>query len=190
MGRISGLNCDIWLNGIRFGGDSAAFDLNTSQSSLSKPQLNKRAQVRHPGIADFESRIRIWAANRASLVDVANLPQRDQRVGLIIALGTSPGDPMFVGNAVCSEATWRREDDGALAGACSLMSDNDSDAGWFRLVFPVELELPVLSGVRRLSAPAPFPSFPVGLDLAIWSSEDISATQAADWAAWTRSVQW
>ena len=181
MARISGTQCSVWLNGHRFSGDISSFDIATSRSMLRKPNLAHRAQVRLPGLGDFELTVRLWvSAGDTEWLDFVNLPSKDDRTGFIIAFGTEPGDLVFAGNGLVNQASWRRGDDGSLGGSCTIENEG-SGAGWFRLALPAPSGVNVLIAGKRVSAAFPMSLVLPHSDVLIWSSSDINAVDAAKW---------
>ena len=173
MGRISGLDCIVHLNGITLSGEVASFDLASGRSSLDTPDVAHRALVRLPGLSDFELTLRLWAnPSLAGWIDVQNLPSKDDFTGFAIAFGPNAGDIVFMGNGLVSAVDWRRGDDGSLAGTCTVQCAT-ADVGWFRLMFPLPVVASTLLAAARVSDPVSRSFFPEGSDIVIWASTNL-----------------
>lgn len=173
MPRISGTSCQLWLNGTAYSGDVASFELRLSQPSLRANNLARKAQVRLPGIGDFEATVRIWGVPQTPVNHPVNLPHRDDITSLIVVFGPDPEALAFAGNCLVTAANWRRGDDGSLAGECTLMGSGE-DAGWFTMVFaPLLRTTPRPPSDFNYSIQVPERSLPSGTDLAIWCSANL-----------------
>ena len=170
MGRINGRDCDMWVNGVFMSGDTASFDINTSRGTLAMPQLNKRAQVRQPGLSDFELMAKIWA-------DAGTGTWWDSLMGLIANLDTTSlvcllqdklGSWLFAAQPLVTENNWQRSDDASFSGSMKFESAGNV-AGWFQLLLPGQ---PVaLSTLGTKIASAPFNRIVAPTDLLIWSPD-------------------
>lgn len=186
-GRVNGRDCVVYLNGHRFSGDVAAFDINTGREALRANNLARKANVRLPGLSNFDLNCRVWAtANDVDWRDIQALPAKDEIAAFIVAFGEASGSLMFAGNALVTAATWNRGDDGSLSGNCNL-STADQAVGWFNLVFPIGTKAnKVVTGIaRRVSDPVDKVFLPANEDLLLWLDQDISA---ASITAYTPSI--
>ena len=172
MGRINGRDCDLWLNGVFMSGDTSAFDINTSRGTLRTPQLNKRAQVRLPGLKDFELMVNIWADAGADSwwEPITSLSAKDDDTSILVLLDHTVGAWVFAAQALVSENNWQRGDDGSLAGTLKL-EPFDNTAGWFRLLTPDQPKaLTQLGATATIASEVALrPATPT--DLLVWSPD-------------------
>ena len=170
MGRINGRDCDMWINGVFMSGDTASFDINTSRGSLLMPQLNKRAQVRHSGLADFELMAKIWAeAGTGTWWDsLMALVAKDDTTSLVCLFEDNVGSWLFAAQPLVTENNWQRGDDGSLQGSMKFESAGNQ-AGWFQLLLPNQPTALAALGTDRASNA--FNRINTPTDLLIWSPD-------------------